>query len=215
MSLNTRIAKFRESKGLNRVQFAEKLGVAPSSIDSAEKGPSTPGSRLLMKIKETFPDLDLNWLITGEKEHDFSRDETLPMGPFCIPVKDIYCSAGAGAHNMDHAPVLYNLNLQEEFIRQVLHANPRTLEAIFVSGDSMYPTISSGDLILLDRNRREPGHGIYVVRYCDELFIKRVQPLPGMKAELISDNKIYRPLIVDMNEDFQIIGKAIWHFRRI
>ena len=62
-----RLQAFIESlSGVSYREFERKCGLAQGTITSIKvKGPSV---EVLMKISSTFPDLDMNWLISGRGE---------------------------------------------------------------------------------------------------------------------------------------------------
>ena len=87
------------------------------------------------------------------------------------------------------------------------------LAFILTSGDSMTPTIHHGDMLLINRAMTLPRDGqIYVIRSGDQLWVKRVQGIPG-GIRLISDNKeIYAPieLMFDDSANFEVMGQVVF-----
>ena len=61
-----RIFTFIESLQLTPTEFADKIGVSRASISSIKTGRTQPTLSLVEKIKQRFPDIDINWLILGE-----------------------------------------------------------------------------------------------------------------------------------------------------
>lgn len=58
-----RLLQFLEFLGLSQRAFEESCGITQGTIPSIKvKGPSVD---VLMKISNTYPDLNLNWLIAG------------------------------------------------------------------------------------------------------------------------------------------------------
>lgn len=55
---------FRESKGLNPEQMASMIGVSSSYYYKVEQGTRNPSYNFILKIKSTFPDFDVNILIS-------------------------------------------------------------------------------------------------------------------------------------------------------
>ncbi len=95
--------------------------------------------------------------------------------------------------------------------------SPKNLILFYVSGDSMYPTLKEGDIILVDKGKNKPediqANKIYVVRMGNEVFVKRLIKIPPNIIKVISDNKQIYPEfeIKDPEaENFQILGKVIW-----
>jgi phage repressor protein C with HTH and peptisase S24 domain len=94
---------------------------------------------------------------------------------------------------------------------------PEKMSLIKVEGDSMEPTLLSGDLVLVDHNKDfiSPQGGIYAISIDHEIMIKRVQPLPAVnKIKIISDNGKYEPHEVDTDQ-VKVNGKVIWFAREI
>lgn len=65
---------FLESLGLSQRAFEETCGITQGTIPSIKvKGPSVD---VLMKISNTYPELNLNWLISGRGPMILSEDTT-------------------------------------------------------------------------------------------------------------------------------------------
>ena len=60
-----RIFTFIESQKLTPTEFADKIGVSRASISSIKTGRTQPTLSLVEKIKQHFPNVDINWLIFG------------------------------------------------------------------------------------------------------------------------------------------------------
>ena len=87
------------------------------------------------------------------------------------------------------------------------------LTAIRVEGDSMEPTLRSGDEIFVDRNKRA-GEGIHVVRIGDALHVKQVQASAPGRITLISANESYAPIEL-AREEVDVIGRVVWKGGRV
>lgn len=88
---------------------------------------------------------------------------------------------------------------------------------IRVEGNSMEPTLCSGDMVLVDGNHNyiDLYGGIYAIAIENSIMIKRVQLLFQNKTlKIISDNPKYEPIIVSP-EEIQVTGKVIWIYRVI
>jgi phage repressor protein C with HTH and peptisase S24 domain len=86
------------------------------------------------------------------------------------------------------------------------------MSIIRVQGDSMEPTLMSGDIVLVDhgRNYVDPHGGIYAIAPGDLIMIKRLQLIyPSAKLRIISDNSRYQPIEAEP-EKVIINGKVIW-----
>ena len=85
------------------------------------------------------------------------------------------------------------------------------LVAFEIDGDSMMPTITQGDLVVcevLERNAPIYDNHVYVV-VTDVLVAKRVQQVRSgnelQEFNLISDNKIYQPYTIPVEEVTQLL----------
>ena len=67
MSLSKRILKLLEDKDLNASRFANSIDVKRSNLSHIISGRNKPSTDFFIKIKKTYPEIDLNWLITGKK----------------------------------------------------------------------------------------------------------------------------------------------------
>jgi SOS-response transcriptional repressor LexA len=128
-----------------------------------------------------------------------------------VPRLDLGASAGPGGLVEREARTRPAL-LSADLLRQ-LGVRRAAASVIRVAGDSMEPTLRDGDEILVDRDRREIGHGIQVLRADGELLVKRLRRAVG-GIELISDNPDYPPLL-RRGEDLEVIGRVVWLSRAI
>lgn len=97
-----------------------------------------------------------------------------------------------------------------------INANLSQCDVIFAKGDSMEPTITGGDSLLVDKSKKEIYDGrIYCIRYDGEIYAKRLQKLPPKKIKVVSDNQAkYDSWYVDFSKDndfdFEVIGEVLW-----
>ena len=129
-----------------------------------------------------------------------------------VPFYNTFASAGFGAFNDNVYEPDDFVGLSVRWLQQRgLHKNK--LAFILTSGDSMTPTIHHGDMLLINRAMTLPRDGqIYVIRSGDQLWVKRVQGIPG-GIRLISDNKeIYAPieLMFDDSANFEVMGQVVF-----
>ena len=135
-----------------------------------------------------------------------------------VPVRryDVSASAGPGATAQDDR-ALSRVAFPERWLRR-LAGDPESLSIIAVRGDSMEPTLSEGDEILVDRG--DAGErlrdGIYVLRADDALVVKRIAINPANRMLTIrSDNPGYRDWPDCRPGDIEVIGRVVWAGRRV
>lgn len=67
MTLIERLKKIMERETLTPGNFADKIGVAPATISHILSGRNKyPSAEVLLRLHDSYPDVDLNWLLTGE-----------------------------------------------------------------------------------------------------------------------------------------------------
>lgn len=64
-----RLTKWMKDKGVSAKNLATEIGVQPSAISHILSGRNKPGFDFIEKLIRSFPDLDLNWLISGIEDN--------------------------------------------------------------------------------------------------------------------------------------------------
>lgn len=65
MPINTRIILFFESLHIEKKDFADKIGIAPTSLQNILSKTSTPNSKILYKFLQSYPNVSAEWLLRG------------------------------------------------------------------------------------------------------------------------------------------------------
>lgn len=71
MNSKDRICMYLSQKGMGRTVFEEKIGMSRGSLSKRQSGFNSDS---LEKISAYFPDLNMNWLLTGLGESTFSYE---------------------------------------------------------------------------------------------------------------------------------------------
>jgi phage repressor protein C with HTH and peptisase S24 domain len=157
----------------------------------------------------------------------FRIDEALLGGPAAsaegggealvpVPRLDVGASAGAGAE-AGAEEVLGRIAFDPAWLRRMGIARA-DLSMIRVQGDSMVPTLSDGDEILVDRGDAAARlrDGIYVLRIEDVLVVKRVGLNPAARRISVrSDNPAYPSWPECEPADIDPVGRVVWVGRRL
>lgn len=64
--MKDRIAHIMRAKNLKASDFAELLGIQPSGISHILSGRNQPSLDFVKKLKETFPEYNLDWIVFGK-----------------------------------------------------------------------------------------------------------------------------------------------------
>ncbi|MEX0342002.1 MAG: helix-turn-helix transcriptional regulator [Erythrobacter sp.] len=128
-----------------------------------------------------------------------------------VPRLPLDASAGPGAFSAEEIS-FGSFRFSRRWLRE-MGLDGADLTAIRVEGDSMEPTLRSGDEIFVDRNKRS-GEGIHVVRIGDALHVKQVQASAPGRITLISANDSYAPIDLARDE-VEVIGRVVWKGGRV
>lgn len=132
-----------------------------------------------------------------------------------VPRFEVRASAGAGA--LDSEENSYGgIAFDARWLRE-LAGSPSGLSVIRVAGDSMAPTLSDGDEIMVDSGDAADRlrDGIYVLRLDDTLMVKRLVRNPlAREITIQSDNPTYPNWPCDPAK-IEVIGRVIWAGRRV
>jgi len=215
--------------------YAQRAGISDTVLRSYAAG-SVPSIEKAIAIcaaarvaSEVSPAEFFAWFCLGiGSQPEFLHEKTVDTSPshlahiqndthedddqyVLINAYDIYASAGHG-NDIGHEERKEPVPFRKSWIRQQGY-NPERLAIIYASGDSMEPTISDNDVILIVLSNGEaPRDGLHVLRLGDGLFVKRLQFDPLGIVHISSDNPAYKSTIISKEDRDQlhIIGRVIW-----
>lgn len=94
-------------------------------------------------------------------------------------------------------------------LNDLLISNPTATFFVKVSGDSMEGAgIFSGDVLVVDRSVTATDGKIVVAAVYGEMVVKRLRKYP-QRAELISENDSYEPIVISDVDDIYIWGVVV------
>lgn len=213
--------------GMSERAFAREIGISIGGLRGLLHEGNSPNLDTLMAIAETRG-VSVSWLATGEAEK--AQNPQIPDPCFSgvpemfrtgddfamVPRLEVQASAGPGSL-VEHEDAIDFMAFQATWLRRK-GIDPTAARALTVRGDSMEPTIRSGDVLLVDTSkRRVEDNGIYVVVSGGYVLVKRVHPRRDGSMMLISDNQAYPPEDVPSHEatDFSVAGRVMWFGRSI
>jgi len=180
-------------------------------IDALEKSGLFPGGAVIKHIKplaysdSPIPKIAITGINDAKHIYETFLDEFA-----LIPGYRIQVSAGHGSLTQGELEPSRHLAFRRKWLRWRGFAE-KDLAIVWSKGDSMEPTISNNDTLVVHLGRTRPVDGhIYVVRNDDQLWVKRLQVLPGSWL-LLSDNKHYQPIEIpkDDQHTFEVIGQVV------
>jgi phage repressor protein C with HTH and peptisase S24 domain len=140
-----------------------------------------------------------------------------PLGLVSVKRHPVSVSAGPGAVVTEELGKPY-FAFDERWLKALTPSRPSKLSIVRVEGDSMAPTLSAGDDILVDLGdaAERLRDGIYVLRIDDALVVKRLALNPtGRRITVQSDNPAYPDWPDCSLEEIRPIGRVIWAGRRV
>ena len=203
MNFKTRLKQLRNERGISQRQLAEFLKVAPSTISMYENGQREPNFEVLESLADFF-NVDLNYLLgkTNKTTKIILDSEsskgikipvlgTVPAGIPITAVEDI----------LDYEEIPKSWENQGEFF------------GLKIKGDSMYPTLENGDVVIVKKqSTADNGDTVIVMVNGDDATCKRYER-SETGIMLIPNNNAYNPVFYT-NEEIEalpltIIGKVV------
>ncbi|AFL68246.1 LexA family transcriptional regulator [Sulfurospirillum barnesii] len=183
---------------------AEALGINQLTLATMKNRAKLPYKEILEFCAKRK--ISINWLLFDQfvESLQAQTDKFARVHYF----KDIYASAGGGALNEEEEGEM--MYLDEEIVQKLGGLGMiKHIQAINVLGDSMEPTLFSGDVVFIHKeytNARKAG--IYVVSTPAGLFIKRLHVHANGTVALVSDNEAYTPEVMQA-DDVKVLGKVV------
>lgn len=195
--------------------FAARCGMSDTAIKKYLRKISIPTVDRLFAIAEAGG-VSPVWLMTGVGESELSSAVTpqAPCGSDDFTLIDSYAVFASAGHGTDvgHELQAEPMSFRTDWLKREGLA-PERLAVIRAKGDSMEPTISDNDVILvLLTNGDAPRDGLHVIRLDSGLFVKRVQFDPLGSVHVMSDNPAYSSTVVKKEDRDQlaIVGRVVW-----
>lgn len=178
MSINERIQRLIDDfENGNQKAFSDKLGVAPSSLNGIVGArQSDPSSKILNRILDVYANVNAEWLLMGREPmiknrihisySDNDDVESVDDGIRIFSLKTDHKRSMQRIPLYDFEAVaglvpLFNDSAKQVPIDYIQIPNlPKCDGAIHVVGDSMYPLLKSGDIVLY-KWVRDVSNGIF------------------------------------------------------
>lgn len=208
-----------EQPGKSRSGLAKFLGIPNSAVTEMLKG------NRAIKLREVP---NINQYFSANSEGDEQGTATDRPADGILEI-DVRAGLGAGGttegrevrHDGDHADPVKSESWRfpSRFMREEIRAPENRVIILETEGDSMSPTILSGDRVIVDTGHRLPSpDGIYAVRdRYGSIVVKRLQALrrgdPPL-IRIISDNKSHDAEDVGADE-IAIVGRVLWSLKRL
>ena len=152
--VSERVGKYIEAKGISFYAFENSLEASRGSISKAVKDKKSIGSNMLEKILAKYTDLNPTWLLTGEG--DMLIDDQAWQGShvktYMLKTDNNVESQQIPLYDLEAVAGLVPLFSDNKAFQPVDHIMiphlPKCDGAVYVTGDSMYPLLKSGDIVM-------------------------------------------------------------------
>ena len=226
MNYDKKIKLLRSSLELTQKDFALKLSIPLSTLKKIESGISNGLSAVeqilsndeFVYLANWFFDPNATDTALSKKGSKSELNRSLSLGHINLPFYEVKASAGDGllveAERQTHL-----ISFKPEWLNKEIGVNPNDVFLMLVDGDSMYPTLKNGAMIMVNKHFNGLSDGVYVMRHEQNLLVKRLQMLPNGIIKVKSDNALYEPWEINKENldgtDIEIIGRVVWSGQRM
>lgn len=196
MNIRERILTYLETKGISKYAFYKQINVSNGFLDKA----GTIGADKCEIISYQYPELNLEWLITGQGE--MLKDNTSPKlakpAQGGIPLVSVEAIGGIGSADFRIA--------ESDIVQTYVVPDFSDIHFMLrVKGNSMAPAYLSGDIVAC-RIIRNPsfvqwGKAHLIATREQGIIIKRLRPGKADDAYIcVSDNPDFAPFSIRIDE---------------
>jgi len=226
MSIANNIAAFREQKGWARPELAKRMSTTPQQVERLEKGQRGLTTDWIEKAARALG-VPVGDIITPGAPHGEpiqryvepdvppTRNASADDGTVDIISLNLAISMGPGTlieDMVEEEPVKWDIGLLRLLTRSPFYQ----LREVRGIGDSMEPTLRTGDRVLIDTSERALSrmHGIYWIDHFGAHGLKRLRAAGDGRVIISSDNKVAGGPDFEVGaDDIRIHGRAIWFGR--
>jgi phage repressor protein C with HTH and peptisase S24 domain len=212
--------------GMNQSQLANAVGVKQPSIGRLISG-ETKTTRALDRIAAV---LDTSAAYLKGQTDDPKASDGVRFVPAVqeppaetaadadhveIDMIDFAYGMGGTFTDTDHIDV-EKVGFSRRWLRQFTHSAPKQLFTTKGIGDSMAPTISDHDIVVVDKSDRVPEFAdkVWAIVYGGMAMIKRLRQLPDGSMLISSDNQLVRDARATDGE-LHVVGRVVAVVRKL
>lgn len=225
-NIKERILYIAELKGISKEKFIENLNQKYANYKGISKN-SAPSSEVLAEISTKYPDVNLDWILTGkgdelkkpnikEKSSNETMNKTMSFSEETknikkiinlnepstdykgIPLIPIEAMAGFGSGNVQ----VMDYDTKSYVVPEFTELNVDFM--LRVKGSSMYPKYNSGDLVACKKLSLNDiffqWNKVYVLDTDQGALIKRIKKGREDHLMIVSDNPSYDPYELQLSQ---------------
>lgn len=150
--VSTRLGEFIEAVGISYYAFENTIGASRGAISKAVKDEKSIGSNVLEKILMHFPQLNPDWLLTGNGAMFTSGAAETGVKQYRLRTDNIIENQRIPLYNLEAVagivPLFGNAAATKAADYISVPHLPKCDGAVYVTGDSMRPILNSGDIVM-------------------------------------------------------------------
>ncbi len=212
----TALKQLLKDRGIKQKDFAQRVGIKPSTLNGILKGNSRGSAANRLAIAEALGLGYEELLDQGRSLHGLPCLKppvpVLEEAFEAIPKVKAKLSGGGGSFETESEISGYYA-FRKDFLQR--KGSSRGMVLFEVAGNSMSPVLEHGDTVLVDQSQNDviSGH-IYAVGVDDSVIVKRLEARPGILI-LHSENPETDDFEIKINEysNVRIIGRVVWSAR--
>ncbi len=176
--------------------------------------------------------VSMEWLVTGRPtdETEIQPYTPPPPKPEGVPEIDVRAGMGGGGDcQLDYVmddnggmmatdAIKADWGLPESYLQSELRISRKSARIIEVIGDSMHPTLQSGDRVMVNTADKNPSPpGVFALWDGYGIVVKRIERVPRSdppEIKVISDNTHHSEYSLTADEA-NIIGRVVWYARAL
>lgn len=193
MTVKERLLEYIKFKGLSTSRFQQSVGMSTSYVQNISR---SIGTVYIRKIEETYPDLNMQWLLEGTGDMIVSVPAVKNEGIKYIKVVPV--SAMAGTLNE------FTESIKEGDCENLLSPISDADLAINISGDSMSPNIPNGSRVIVKKINEKAfieWGKTFVLDTCNGIVVKDIFPSETEgKLRCVSKNKLFPDFEVNTSD---------------
>lgn len=214
--METTIGRAIKQSGMTQEAVATRMGVSRQAVTSWATQGKTPTFKNLLKLADILG--CTVGALTGEEPLPMPSYRTADRDPVAdgfvrVPVLSASASCGGPDVQNGEVDIVGAIDFRTQYLKTLPGVTGLSnLHIVHVHGDSMEPTIPARSLCLIDGNQKAiRGDGIYCLGAHGDTYIKRVQKNLDGSLTLLSDNPVYPPqrLILDESDFVVIEGRVV------
>lgn len=149
-----RLKEFIDFKHISISAFEKSVGLGNATFSKTLKVGGAIGTDKLEKILNVYPDINVDWLISGDGDMLNGIKEVAPSEDFSLPTDRHVSSQDIPLYGLDAAAglvAIFNSTAVEPTDYLRIPNLPPVDGALYVRGESMSPLLKSGDIVIFKK----------------------------------------------------------------